>query len=139
MRSQLSRANAHWLRGRLLLARAEAGVDRRRAVKEARTLARRLEREGVGYAAAWGRLLQAGVAFQSGDGAGATAGLGQAERLCEEHDLRLAAAAARRRRGELLREPALVASADEWMRGEEIRAPGRLTEVLVPGFPAAPG
>jgi hypothetical protein len=34
---------------------------------------------------------------------------------------------------------ALVAAADAWMRGQEVREPGRTTEVYAPGFNHRPG
>jgi hypothetical protein len=48
----------------------------------------------------------------------------------------LCAAAARRRRGELLggeAGQALVEAADEWMRQRDIRNPARMTALLAPG------
>ena len=63
--------------------------------------------------------------------------LAAAVTAAEKTDLLLHAAAARRRLGELLggeKGAALIAQADEWMAGEGIQNPVRMTEVIAPGF-----
>ena len=122
-RIQIVRAESRWLWGRMLLA------ERR----DARRVAGFLEREGTTYARAWAWLLLAASAQPER----AQRLLRDAIRACEECDMRLLAAAARRRLGEVMggRDGrALVEQADAWMREQGIRNPNRMTAVLAPGF-----
>ena len=53
-------------------------------------------------------------------------------------DMRLYAAAARRRLGQLVGRAegrALMAGAESWMAGQTIRNPARMAAMLAPGFP----
>jgi eukaryotic-like serine/threonine-protein kinase len=88
----------------------------------------------------WGnplaQLIHAGVACLRGRAADAVALLRIAEAGFESADMSLYAAAARRRRGELVsgeKGRALIAAADAWMAGQQIRNPERMAAMLAPG------
>jgi hypothetical protein len=88
----------------------------------------------------WGdplaHVLRAGVAAARGRTDAAVQWLESAEAGFGAADMALHAAAARRRRGELVGGDAggsLVASADGWMAGQGIRRPERMTAMLAPG------
>ena len=51
----------------------------------------------------------------------------------EVSETRLLQAAARRRLGELTETPALIEQAEAWMRGQGIRDPARMTDMILPG------
>ena len=81
-------------------------------------------------------LLRAGVAATRGDTSRAVPLLESAEAGLGAADMALHAAAARRRRGELIGGEAghgLVAAADAWMTGQSIKNPERMTAMLAPG------
>jgi hypothetical protein len=118
------------LRGRAALA---AGGDPT-LVRSARRDARALWHERAPWAQALARLLEAGVAARRGDGQAAGLLRDAAER-CDAAKMRLYAAAARRRLGELTggeEGRALVAEADKWMAGQGVANPVRMTALLVP-------
>jgi tRNA A-37 threonylcarbamoyl transferase component Bud32 len=104
---------------------------------EAQREARALWREKAAWASALAQLLEAGVAAQRGDAKGAQGALGDAVKRCEATGMRLFAAAARRRLGELVggdEGRLLIEQADEWMRGQQVVSPERTTALLVPGL-----
>jgi len=51
--------------------------------------------------------------------------------------MRLYAAVARLRRGELLDDRAAIAAVGAWMMAEEVASPARFAAMLAPGFPPA--
>ena len=137
LRVQAVRTETHWMQARLALQQIEREGDRAAVLRRAARLARWLERERVGYATVWARLVRAALAVQAREPARAIAELEIAILEGESLDLGLCVAAARRRHGELLGGPtgrALVDRADAWMREEHIRNPERMTEVVAPGF-----
>ncbi len=78
-------------------------------------------------------MIRAGAAAARGDAEVARIHLLEAGRGFESLDMRLWACAARRRLGgDEGRD--LVARADAWMTGQEIREPARMTAMLIPGF-----
>jgi hypothetical protein len=98
--------------------------------------ARALERERLPWADALARLVRAGVARQRG-GKDAAALLRDGAQRCEATAMRLYAAAARRYLGHELggaEGQALAADAEAWMAGQQVRNPGRMAALLVPGF-----
>lgn len=100
--------------------------------------ARRIEKHSVSYAQALAELIHAGLAQQLGDESAALERLKHAEFQLQQSDLRLHAAAARRRLGQLIagaRGQELVRSCDEWMANQGIRNPARTANAIVPGFP----
>jgi hypothetical protein len=136
-RLQFVRIESLWLRGRVLLACAAAGRDAMRTLRGAARLARRLEAEGLDVARLWASLLRAGIASQRRDEGRATAEIEQAILLADSSGMALAAAAARRRLGQLAggaKGAGLIATADQWMRAEGIADPERMTSMAAPGF-----
>jgi serine/threonine protein kinase len=133
---QMMRAESRSLWGRLALAQAGAVADPRPALREARAIVRKLERERVGFAKVWAALLDAGIAAHTRPER-AVVRLRDAIAHAQENDMILHAACARRRLGELLggEEGALLlAAADEWMGEQEIVNPPAMCRVVTPGF-----
>jgi serine/threonine protein kinase len=129
---------SRFLRARAALAAAaESGTPSTSAlVRRAERDAAGIEREGVAWGAALARLVRAGVAAAQGQlaGAGHLAGIAAAE--FDALDMAHFAAAARRRRGQVLggRDgAALAAAADERLRERGARSPERMTALLAPG------
>src|SRR5262249_23045446 len=141
MRVQVVRTESRWLAARVSLARARAAVspERAGAVGEAERVARQLDREKTPVCHVWALRLRAGVSSLGEDAGAAAVLLRTAASAADENDMGLCAAVARRRLGVLLRGDegaALVAQADEWMRGEGIVNPSRMADVIAPGFAA---
>jgi eukaryotic-like serine/threonine-protein kinase len=134
---QIVRIEAHGVAGSVHLAAAEQGAaDSRRLERVALGCARRLEREGPRWSHALGRLLRAGVVGRS-DRVRARACLEDACAGLEACDMRLYAAAARRRLGQLEggeKGRGEVAEAEERMRAEGVVDPARMCAMLAPGF-----
>ena len=106
-------------------------------LREAESLARRIARESLPFAAATSALLQAGIASVRQRTNEAIERVTFAECAFYDLDMRLHAAAARRWRGELVGYEdgrALVREADEWMAGEGIASPRRMAAMVAPGF-----
>jgi hypothetical protein len=120
-----------WLRGRLALTDAAAGVDRERALSEATRCANRLRAEGLASAAAWARLLDAGVAAQRSAVAESVTALSDAIRRFDVLEMRLYAAVARRRLAELGDDEAGKHAA-RYMAEEGIADPARMAAVYAP-------
>ncbi len=146
LRIQILRIEAMHLRARAALAVSAisggAGdVERELAEK----LARRIENEKMQWARPLASLIRAGVAQQRAKSAKdgqrlpptCNALLADAIQGFEDADMRLYAAAARRRRGELTGGDAgqqQVAEADAWMLSQRIKNPKAMTGMLAPGF-----
>ena len=82
-------------------------------------------------------LLRAAVAQQRTEDEKATRLLSEAVQIFERAEMRLYAAAARRRLGEKLggeRGQQLILEADAWMTGQKIKNPEALVRMLAPGF-----
>jgi serine/threonine protein kinase len=126
------------LRARAALATAVAAADPGPLLRAAERDARLLWRERVAWAEALAQLVRAGVAMGRHDVGGACQLLEEAAGRLEAAGLRLHAAAARRRLGELIaggQGHRLVEQADTWMKGQNVRRPDRMTALLAPGFP----
>lgn len=127
------------LRARAALAAYEELHDERllaRAALDARALARRPRR----WAQALGALVTGAIRAARGDRLGGAAELAQAAVQLEERSMRVWAAAARRRSGELRGGPeglAMVAAADAFFTEQAIRVPRRWAAMLVPGVDGA--
>jgi tetratricopeptide (TPR) repeat protein len=126
------------LRARAALAAAlDAPPERAAFLRAARREARALWREGAPWGRALAQLLRAGAAAVEGSPDRAAELLRDAARRCEATDMRLYAATARRRLGEVLggaEGGALVEEADAWMAGQRVVNPARMTALLAPGF-----
>jgi hypothetical protein len=138
LRVDLVNAEARQLRARVALAVAAAGG--KGAEQERRAAARDgawLRRQRGAWKRALGAMIVVGAEACAGRATDALPLLEGAERGFAEAGLALHAAVARRRRGELLggdEGRALVAAADEWMRGQRIKNPARMAALLAPGF-----
>ncbi len=108
----------------------------RRLRRSAEHDATRIEREGMPWGNPLAQLIRAGVATLGGRGDDAVALLSAAETGFQAADMSLYAAAARRRKGELVAGDegrTLIAAADAWMAGQQIQNPERMTAMLAPG------
>ena len=88
------------------------------------------------WACAHAQLLRAGVAAARGDRAAALSLFASTADRFDAVDMKLDAAAARRRLGELLGGgpgQALISRVDDWMRSQTIRDPALLVAVIAPG------
>lgn len=132
LRIQNLRIEASFLRARAALAAGGVGA------KAAERDARRLAGERVPWATALAALVRAGAAAARGDAGRAVALLEAAEAGFAAAEMRLFAAAARRRRGGIVGDTGelLVATADEWMGQHRIVNAERMTALLAPGFAA---
>jgi eukaryotic-like serine/threonine-protein kinase len=134
LRIQALRIEAVHLQARAALATAGRKKDR---LAIARKLTRSIAREQMPWADPLVYLLQAAIARQSGDVSQTSKLLSEAVDASDRADMRLYAAAARRRLGEVLggdHGGALIAEAETWMRTQKIRNPLLMTRMLAPGF-----
>jgi hypothetical protein len=126
-------------RGRVRLAAAARASDpgeRRALVARAERHARAILRHRTRWGDPLALLLRAGVAATRGDRDRARPLLEAAEVGFAAAEMALHAAAAQRRRGELIGGDvgrALLASSDAWMAEQGIRSPERMTGMLAPG------
>jgi hypothetical protein len=132
------RADAAFLRARAALASlATLGPREQRVrIREIERIARRLRREDAAWVRPLAALVAAGAAMARGNRAVARAELRRAARSADAADMALHAAIARYRLGMLAggeRGARLAAKAEQWMRGEGMRAPSRLATMLAPG------
>jgi hypothetical protein len=138
LRLQLIRVFMIDQRARVALAAAAIARNARPHLQAAQRDAGLLERERMPWADALARLVRAGVAALRRDGTLAVRMLRDAVDRLEEVEMRLDAAAARRRLGELLGGAEgrdLVARANAWMTAQNVVNPSRMTAVCAPGFP----
>jgi hypothetical protein len=138
LRIQVLRIEWMHLRARAALGAAAAGGDRAALLRTARTLAAAMKREKMPWSDALATLVLAGVASSSGDAERARTLLEVAERSLDACDMRLFAAAARRRRGQLIggdEGAAAIGRADAAMVRETVARPARFAAMLAPGFP----
>ena len=143
-RSLLNRIQSVWIQWTDLRARSavalaaspEAKGTAAALLSSAERDASRLERERVPWATALARLTRATVAATRGDRERAATLAGEADALFSAVDMRLCAAAARRRRGEAqsgAEGRAVIAAVDAWMAANTIKNPARVTAMLAPG------
>ncbi|MBV8232746.1 MAG: AAA family ATPase [Planctomycetaceae bacterium] len=137
LRNAQVRADALQHGGRCAIAMAATAADPKRLLRQAAAYARRLERERLPWTDALARLIRAGAASVQGDPDRAVHFLTVAAEGFEACGLELFAAATRRQLGRLLggdEGRTLIARADDWMAGQAIRRPDRMTACLAPGF-----
>ncbi len=123
------------LRARCALATA-AGGGPEALLRQAARDARALRRERVPWAEALAVLSDAGVACGRGDTRGAAVLFGKAAERLEAVDMRLFAAAARRRQGDLMggaEGEEVRGRAEAWMADQGVRSAERMTALLAPG------
>jgi eukaryotic-like serine/threonine-protein kinase len=134
--AQYVRAITRFARARCAIACAQdAGVDGRRALREASTLGRRLEREATPWIGVLASLVAAAVANAEGRSEEACERLREAAQRAREADMALHAAATEHHQGILLgaqgREQ--VRRAEEAMRAKGVQSPDRYAAMLLPG------
>jgi hypothetical protein len=110
-----------------LRARAAIASERDKPIREA--LHALAKFRGSRWAEATAALIRAGAAPDRDDAAHL---LATAEELCTRAELGAFAAAARRRRGQLLGNPRLIRQADRMLTAQTVRAPDRFARMLVP-------
>jgi len=136
LRTQVLRIEATYLRARAALATSLQNGDRDK-LSFAERLAHKIEKENMSWAKPFAVVVRAAVAHQRGQNTEATTLLAAAGDGFERADMRLYAAASRRRLGELLADDRgrhLIAAADAWMTTQRIKNPERMARMLVPGF-----
>jgi serine/threonine protein kinase/tetratricopeptide (TPR) repeat protein len=134
---QIVRVESLHVRARAALALAPLAEARKeRLLRDAESDAKELTSERLAYATPLAELVRAGLSATRGDSARAASQLGAAIAAFEAADMRLYAAAARLRRGELLADTEAITAATAWMQSEGIADPARFTAMLAPGFPA---
>lgn len=137
LRVQMIRVELLELRARCALAAAVAAAGPGSLTRSAERDARRLEREGLPWAQAHAQLVRAGLALARRDAGAALALLADAARRYQAEGMRLEAAVARRRLGELLPSAQgvdLVREADDWLSEQGVRDPERFAAMLTPGL-----
>jgi hypothetical protein len=122
-------------RARCALAAAVGARDPGPLLKSAGRDAGRLRREGLAWSRALAGPILAGIAAARGERSRAATLFAEAVTRLEEVDMKLYAAAARRRLGEILggdEGRAQVERADSWMRQQGIQNPARMADVFAP-------
>lgn len=133
LRMPLIRVHATEVRARAALACAW-GTPKGPALRDVTVHARRLEREGLPWAAALAALLRAGIAWcVERDETNPAALYDVAADACEAAGMALHAAAARYRAGSLGGDHKQAAFVEEWMRRRWIRNPEAMVGMLAPG------
>ena len=136
LRVETLRVEACYLRARAALALAAEPRDRDRWLHLARQATRRIAAVGLCWSGALARLLGGAIAHLEGDQSRAVNELALAARGFDQADMKLYAAAARRRLAALgsagAADPAREAT--DWMIGQDIVDPHRITSMLAPGF-----
>ena len=135
LRFQVLRIEAMHLRARAALASGVAAGDAER-LHFAEQLAGKIEREKMAWANPFAALVRGAVAQQRSQTEVAAARLAEAVKGFEAADMRLYAASARRRLGEVKGEQgkALIAEADAWMANQGCKKPELITRMLAPGY-----
>jgi hypothetical protein len=114
-----------------------AGKDSATWLRCAERDARALHREKILWPEALALLIDAALAFRRGDAKRSGEILNSAMTAFEKVEMRLHAAVARRRLGQLVggsEGQELVRRAEEWMTGQKIRNFDRMTRMLAPGW-----
>jgi hypothetical protein len=134
-KSQVHKTMLYYVRGRTSLAEWLRDLSARELRAETEKYAARLAKQRSPWGDALSNLLRAGVMAGLKRPADAVRLLARAEEILREQDLRLLAAAALRRRGELegAAGTQLIEAADAFMRSENILRPDRMTAMILPG------
>jgi hypothetical protein len=138
MQVQALRVEYTYLRGRSALAIAAAESADRRWLSIARAAARRIARQRMQWSDPIALLLEAGIASVAGRRQDAAAALTSAIAQFDRAEMKLYAAVARRRLGDLGigDYSAVRQQADAWMAGQSIKNPDCFTRMFAPGFPS---
>jgi tetratricopeptide (TPR) repeat protein len=135
---QTLRIHMRQFRSSSALAVAVGAADPKPLLRLAQLDARRMKGERLSWTDAHCQYIRAAVTFLRGDSVMGRKHLAKAAAAFEAADMRLYAAACRRRLGRLVggaEGQVLVEQADAWMAGQDIRNPARMTAVFAPGFP----
>ncbi len=140
-RIQTLRIFANHLRARCALGMLNRGEAQPRQGRRFRRIARRcadrINREKVAWARPMSQVLLAAVALNRGDREGVSTLLDRALEGFVDGEMMLYATATRRVIGELIEGPRgaeLIEVADQWMAGQGIANPRRMTAMLLPGL-----
>ena len=140
LRTQVLRVDSFYLQARTALAaaiHAREASSRESFFGSAERMARRISNEEIRWADPLVPLILAPIAADGGEDERAAKLLLQAVEGFEKVDMHLRARAAQRRLGQALggdRGHQLMATADEWMRDQEIKKPELMTRMLAPGW-----
>lgn len=142
MRIQILRIEAMYLRARGALAAATTSRSPEQFLKDAERLATRIAREKMFWSDPLVFVLRAGIASLTGKQQNAAIMLRTAAEGLERADMKLYAAVARRRLGQIVggeEGHKLISDANAWMASQDIKVPALMTRVLAPGFTEAVG
>jgi hypothetical protein len=136
--AQMVRALTAFIRGCAAVGSAASAPPavRRSRLKEARRVARRLEREGMAWIAPLASMVRAAIANAEGDASGAVAALRVAIECAAATEMNVHMWCARRQLGCLLggeEGGRYVAQADAAMQAEGVRVPARMATMFLPG------
>ncbi|MEM7582491.1 MAG: AAA family ATPase [Acidobacteriota bacterium] len=137
LRVRLARVEALQARARVALANAAQGYETRSLLRIVKRYARRIARTEMPWAEPMSALLLAGAARVQGEHRDSRRLLRSAEQGFEAAEMKLYAAVARRRLGELSTGgpgDEMIEQADTWMGSQGIVRPDRMTAMLAPGF-----
>jgi tetratricopeptide (TPR) repeat protein len=137
LRIQVLRVLLMDLRARAGIAAARASPDREPLLRVARDAARALEAEGMAWVDPIAARARAGIAAVERDFGRAVAALDKAIRGFTAADMKLCAATAQRRYGEIIggdQGDTIAREADRWMRAQGVIDPARMVGAMVPGF-----
>ena len=133
---QYIRADAYYLRARTALASADTAPRPAARLAEAERFAHKLERFKMPWTDLLARCVHAGVELAKQDHVKAEEHLRAAIERAEEAGMELHGACARYQLGRLLGDGEgrkLVENAEDWMLAQDIRAPQRMSALLIPG------
>ena len=136
LRTPAVRVEAMQLRARAALATSGGGRDAAK-LRLAEKMANKIDKVAMSWSKPFANMVRATVAHQRGDAALATTLLSESVQSFERAQMRMHAAAARRRLGERLKDErgqTLISEADAWMREQGIKNPEAMTRMLAPGF-----
>ena len=139
LRLQILRVEALHLQARTALAAAPASdaAKRARLLRIAGKIARRIEREKMPWSDPFAAIIRGAIASANNNQSDAVSFLTEAVDGFDLADMKLYAAASRRRLGQVIggeRGAELIAQADEWYRSQEVKNPERMTQMLAPGW-----
>src|SRR6185503_11743557 len=135
LRIQVLRIEAMHLQARAALATSDK--DHNGRLRLAEKLAKRIAKEKMAWANPFASLIRAGIANRRDDKTSTVALLSAAAGEFSSGDMKLYAAASKRRLGETLdgeRGAELIKEADAWMLSQKIKNPAAMTRMLAPGF-----
>jgi len=139
LRADNNRVHVTDVRARSAIWCASQTPDSQTYLRSAGRDAAYFEKQHLRHGHAFGFVTRAGIAALRGDRGGALTLLERALALYDRVEMKCHAAAARRRLGLLIggqRGAEYVGAAEEWMRRQGIQNPARMTDMLIPVYPA---